>query len=181
MAIRPKCMKFCIEHPIFLSNKIITYVKTQKYLGVCISSNMEDDQDLHNQTRNVYGRGNTVIKNFRTCSEDTKVQLFKSYCTSFYCTPLWNRYRCDSFRRLKVAYNRIFRTLFGLESRVSISSELVKRKMNPFNVILRKNVVSFKQRLLNSNNSLIKCILESLFFTFSRLTCMWDKMIYVLK
>jgi hypothetical protein len=44
MAIRPKCMKFCIEHPIFLSNKIITYVKTQKYLGVCISSNMEDDK-----------------------------------------------------------------------------------------------------------------------------------------
>ena len=72
-----------------------------KYLGVNISDVSKDDKDISNQMRNLYSRGNCIIKHFRNCSDDVKTQLFKSYYNSFYCCHLWSSFNVESLRTLE--------------------------------------------------------------------------------
>ena len=61
MCIRPKLMKSHNEPLIVLSGNSLQYVSSYKYLGVTITSNMNDDAEIKNQCRNIYGRGNMII------------------------------------------------------------------------------------------------------------------------
>ena len=90
------------------------------------------------------------------------------------------RYKKESLRRLKVAYNRIFRILLKLEHRISMSESFIRVGMNPFPVLVRKMVVSFRDRILSSDNVIIKAIVNSLFFTFSAMSANWNKLIFVM-
>ena len=54
-----------------------------------------------------------IIRNFTQCSDAVKCQLFQSFCTSFYCASLWSSDNIATLRRLKVAWNGIFRSLMG--------------------------------------------------------------------
>ena len=101
----------------------------------------------------MYGRTNMIIKNFIQCSDAVKCQLFQSFCTSFYCASLWSSY-IKTLKRLKVAYNRIFRTLMGLQQRARMSENLIRRGLDPFKVIIRKLVCSYRTRIIQSNNVL---------------------------
>ena len=94
----------CVE----LSGFKLKCVPTHKYLGFHIATDRRDDRSIRQQCRNMYSRGNTIIRNFKHCSDAVKCQLFKSFCTSFYCASLWSSYTIESLRHLKVAYNRIF-------------------------------------------------------------------------
>ena len=129
------------------------------------------------QCRNLYCRGNTIIRNFKHCSEPVKFQLFQSYCTNFYCAPLWCKYNTEAFRQLQVAYNKIFRTLLQLEGRTSMTTAFVSRHLNPFIVIMRKLIVSFRSRILCSNNSILETLTTSIYFMSSTLVKHWNKLV----
>ena len=181
MCIRPKKFRCDLNIDIRLSGYVLKYVSTCKYLGVFISNDRKDDLDVRNQTRNLYSRGNIIIRNFSKCSEQVKCHLFSSFCTSFYCAPLWHHCTIESLRRMKVAYNRIFRILLGLEYRISMSNAFVTRGLNPFIVIVRKLIVSLRKRLLNSENTLVKTIVDSLYFVNCKLVEKWTKIIFNLR
>ena len=68
-----------------------------------------------------------IIRNFTQCSDAVKCQLFQSFCTSFYCASLWSSYNIETLKRFKAAYNRIFRTLMGLQQRARMSEKLIRR------------------------------------------------------
>ena len=55
--------------------------------------------------RNSYIRTNKLLRMFHYCSTDVKLELFKTYCTSFYCCYLWTAYKKSTFNRLCVAFN----------------------------------------------------------------------------
>ena len=49
------------------------------------------------------------------CTEKVKIKLFVTYCTQFYCAPLWQFDKSDKiYNKLNVAYNNVFRFLLGL-------------------------------------------------------------------
>ena len=112
----------------------------------------------------VYVRHNSLISSFKYCSEDVKMLLlFKIFCSTLYGSALW----CNSkFNRMKVAISNIFRKLFSIGSRDSISYNMIFRNMDPFPIIIRGYVFfSFSTRLEQSHND----VLSSLFnwFTFT--------------
>ena len=127
-------------------------VSYHKYLGVILSDSCKDDLDIKQQCKNVYSGGNILIRNFRNCTDEVKCHLFKTFCSNIYCSALWNKYNKESMRQLKVAYNRVFRSLMHLEHRVSMSPSFIRRGLDPFPVILRKSVSSFRKRVLDSKN-----------------------------
>ena len=45
---------------------------------------------------------------------DLKLRLFQAFCTSFYCAHLWNKFIKQVMSKVRVAYNNVFRLLFGL-------------------------------------------------------------------
>ena len=67
------------------------------------NTNVQDDDDMLRQMSTLYIRSNKLLRTFHYCSTDVKLELFKSYCTSFYCCYLWTAYKKSTFDRLSVA------------------------------------------------------------------------------
>ena len=83
-------------------------------------------------------------------------------------------YNIETLKRLKVAYNRIFRTLMGLQRRARMSENLIRRGLDPFKVVMRKLVWSFRTRIIQCNNVLLENIAGSMHFMHSKLTRKWN-------
>ena len=58
------------------------------YLGHIICSNSKDDKDIMRQCRQLYARGNVLLK-FYMCTNDVKIKLFSIFCSSMYTAQLW--------------------------------------------------------------------------------------------
>ena len=175
MFIKPNVLNNVCMPIMKLSGNVIKCVTSHKYLGVHVTADMKDDIDIRYQCRNIYSRGNMLIRNFKSCSDSVKCQLFQSFCTSIYCAPLWTNYsKVGSLDRLKVAYNRVFRILMNLQHRTSMSENFISRGLNPFTVVVRKLIGSFRNRVLHSDNSLVKTIVDSIHFIYCKLTRKWN-------
>ena len=108
-----------------------------------------------------------------------KAQLFKSFCTDMYCSQLWSRYSGKDFNKLKVAYNNIFRGLMQVYRRESISKAFLDNNVDCFSVLIRKNIVSFRKRILSSENQLISAVSSSPFHMLqSSITLKWQKLAF---
>ena len=66
-----------------LNHNKIKFVDSVKYLGVCLSSTLNDDDDIAKQVRYMYCRANMLKYRFYRCSRIVKNNLFRFYCTSF--------------------------------------------------------------------------------------------------
>ena len=51
----------------------------------------------------------------------------------------------------------------GLEHRTSMSAEFIVRDMDPFAVILRKAIASFRKRIFSNDNILVRTAVDSVF------------------
>jgi hypothetical protein len=145
-----------------------------------LSNDCKDDNDIKQQCKNLYSRGNILIRNFKKCTDEVKCHLFKTFCSNIYCSALWNKYNVESMRQLKVAYNRVFRILLRLEHRVSMPANFISRRLDPFPVVLRKSISSFRSRILCSGNILLRAIVDSDYFTFCSLSKHWKSNLFAL-
>ena len=104
-------MVFCcnllkyIPVPNFTLNGVaIDKVSNCKYLGHCINDKLIDDDGMARQRKQIYAQGNAFVRKFYMCTETVRI----SYCSSLYTSSLWCNYRCESLRKLCVAYNNVF-------------------------------------------------------------------------
>ena len=108
--IKSQCMvfkpnRFKLYCPaVYLNGNIIDYVEKTKYLGYMFTNNKQDDVEMLRQLRLLYMRSNKIIRMFCFCTIDVKLELFRSFCTSFYCCYLWTGYKKSTFNRLRVAF-----------------------------------------------------------------------------
>ena len=141
--------KTCDITNVVLSGNIIDYVHETKYLGVLLCSDMKTSLDVCPQTSRFYAQANTLLRNFRYCSDDVKCMLFRSFCTNMYCSPLWFNSTSSSIKKLKTSYNGALRRLL-----------LIKI----FFELLRKCIYNFSQRIsLSSNSIIVSCLAPSVF------------------
>jgi len=52
-----------------------------------------------------------LARKFYTCTDDVKIALFRTYCTSFYTAHLWCKYTEVKMKKLQVEYNDALRIL----------------------------------------------------------------------
>ena len=109
MTVMAKWLKSIGDPQLFLGGQKVSITMDHKYLGMFITDNMCDNNDIKRQMKGVYARGNVLLKRFNSCSHDVKTKLFKAYCSSFYCVSLWCNYTVMCYKKLNSAYNRIFR------------------------------------------------------------------------
>jgi len=163
----------------YMGDKALNWVSQKTYLGVILNSERSDCQDIARQKQQTYVQGNTLIRKFGKCSDDVKCLLFKTYCYSMYGMTLWFYTSQNAISPVKVAYNDIFRALFYLDRRCSVSFECLQRNISCFTVLQRKSIVSLYQRLKSSSNCIINSIFLSTFFTHhSRLNKLWCTTMY---
>ena len=92
------------------------------------------------------------------CSDNVKVTIFRSYCSSLYTSQLWWKYKVNSIRKLYVAYNNAFRMLFMLPRDCSASGMFAVHNVMSCPALVRKLVFSFYKRVKASQNSIVQAI-----------------------
>ncbi len=168
-----------LQVPVFtLNGRILEYVNKEKYLGFIMSNDCKDDLDMNRQMRSIYGRGNMLIKNFKHCTDNVKTRLFNTFCSNFYCSHLWHNFNRSSLNKVRVAFKKIYRSLFGLDRLASITQHMVSLNTDSFDVLIRKSSHNFYERLVKSENMIIGAIVNSMFFFDSSLYKHWLKVIY---
>ena len=178
MCIRPRGMKDLYFPKLYLLNEPVKVVTCEKYLGAFISDTLCDDDDLYRQMKCIYARGNILIRNFKQCSPNVKAMLFKTYCSSLYGSVLWSCFKSKSFKKLKTAYNNVFRIFFSLDKYTSVSGSMLEYGIDSFSVIYRKYVVGFIKRLDNCDNVIVRTLLDWMDFSSSPISLHWLKVAY---
>ena len=169
MVFKPRLYK--ISSPsLYMSTEKLEYTNSTKYLGFTFSSDKKDDNDMLRQLRILYTKSNRILRLFNCCSIDVKLALFRSYCACFYCPYLWTHYKKSTHSKLRVAFNNVYRRILKLPPRRSASTMYTVNHIDSFEVLVRKRVAGFIERLKDSNNSIIFCIDNSWKMKFD----IWD-------
>ena len=103
------------HYVIIIENPI---VENRKYLGITISTK-NSDLDLKRQMRKIYANANLLLRKFSCCSAFVKCYLFKTYCSTLYCAPMWFDCTTTALKKLKVPYNNSLRRFMRLPWRNS--------------------------------------------------------------
>ena len=98
-----------------------------------------------------YTKANRLLCLFHCCSTDVELALFCSYCTWFYCPFLWTHDKKSTHSKLRVAFNNIYRRILKLPLRSSASTLYTVNYIDSFEILVRKHVVGFIERLEVSN------------------------------
>ena len=166
LCFMPISIKF--EIPCFyLGDMIIPKVTQCKYLGVIISD-LNCDLDLKRQMRKFYTNANMLIRKFFKCSVDVKCYLFKTYCSTMYCSAMWFDSNNSAMKKLKVAYNNSLCRLLSLPTYNS-ASEIFPS----FGELLRKFAFSLMTRIFSSTNSFMVILYSSSVPMFSKIWGWW--------
>ena len=112
------------------------------------------------------------------CSADVKIALFRSYCTCFYCPFLWTHYKKSTHSKLRVAFNNVYRRILKLPPRSRASTMYAINHIDSFEVLLRKRIFGFTERLYNYENTIIKCINNSWVLRFD-IWSPWNELIFI--
>ena len=146
---------------------------------VCINDELSDDDDMTRQRNKIYAQGNALIRKFYMCTENVKIALFKSYCTTLYTSTLWCKYRRESLRKLCVAYNNIFRKLTHQARDCSASQMFVSRQLPTCKMLIRRNVYGFMLNVQKSNNLILNSIVHCDILITSPLWKHWRLLLYI--
>ena len=134
---------------------------------------------MNRHIKYMYSKGNTIVRNFRCCSTEVKKILFKTYCNNIYGGHLWTRFTLSDMNRVRVSFNNVYRHLFNVKFRQSISQSMLFNNIDSFYVLLRKHSYRFIQRLSSCDNVLVSTIFNSVYFKFNSCTYRrWRDLIY---
>ena len=131
------------------------------------------------QCRQLYAQGNALARRVHICSDNVKVTLFRTYCSSLYTSQLWWKYRVNSIRKLYVAYNNAFRMLFRLPRDCSASDMFAVNNVMSCPAVVRKLVFGFYKRVNSSQNCIVQAICGSDIWWKSLIRSNWRKLLYV--
>ena len=121
----PKGFRSPVADLLLAGNRLL-YVNLHRYLGVMIEVG-KCELDIKRQLMQFYANANTLIRVFGKCSNDVKIKLFHTYCTTLYCGIFWYEATVRESRRLRVSYNNSLRKLFNLPYDCSASGMCVSR------------------------------------------------------
>jgi len=164
---------------VHLGGEVIDYKEWVKYLGVIVSADCNDNEEMLKQVRGIYAKCNTILRKFKFCSQPVKLRLFQAYCTNFYCAHLWSSYNGQVFNKLKVAYNNAFRYLLHYDKCCSASHMFVTNNTLCLEGILRKSIYDFKERISCSANVLIITLVSNSTLQNSAMCKKWFHSLYV--
>jgi hypothetical protein len=178
MIVTPRA--YCnIRFPkVKLNNVDLKIVTEYKYLGHFINSTISDTRDIERQYRGSCVRANMLIRRFAMCSEQVRSYLFKTYCTTMYCSALWVCHNTAVMNRLRVLYNNSYRWLMKKPRQSSASEMFVNDNVLTFDALRRKSIYGLCSRLLHSKNTLVQAVRQTTAMR-SKIWQYWRNALYV--
>lgn len=179
MIFRSKSMKGVIVPKFNLSGEIIQEVTKIKYLGHFITNDLSDDADIQRQIRQLYAQGNCILRKFHMCSWDSKITLFRSYCSPLYTAQLWWNYDKASIKKLYICYHNLFKMFLGLSKYESTSLLCTVLDVQCCQSVIRNLVHKFICRLNSSNNAIVVAIHGTSLYYVSRIKLHWQNLLHL--
>ena len=179
MCVKPAGCKTLYIPNVTLNDSIVRKVHVEKYLGFIITDDCLDNNHIIHEMRNTYARGGMLLRNFKHCSVEVKIKLYQAYCSNVYCCGLISAYHKKVINKLRVAFNKIFKSLLCKPIRSSASTLFVNMNVDNFLVRRRKLVNSFLRSVRSSVNNIIACVFSSSFFNNCKLKKEWDFILYM--
>ena len=162
----------------FLDGRAIDYVDRYDYLGHVICADLSDDADIGEQLSRLSTVGNVLIRKFKFCYDKVKCELFRSFCSSFYCSALWCKFKRTTINKIKVCHNNILRRLLAIPLPYSASHMFVHFNQRNFDALLRNSIFSLKSRLFSGDNDLILAMTSWSRYTRNPLHCHWTRCLF---
>ena len=129
------------------------------------------------QLRMLYTKSKRLLRLFHCCW--CKVSIISQlYCACFYCPFLWIHYKKSNYSKLRVAFNNVYRRILKLPSRSSASTMYVVNNIDSLEVLVRKRIFGFMERLNNSDNTIIKCIINAWILRFD-IWSPWNDLLFI--
>ncbi|CAL4119877.1 unnamed protein product, partial [Meganyctiphanes norvegica] len=178
MFFKPEYMKKTKMPTFMISNESIEVVEKYSYLGHFLCNTLTDDMDIFRQRKKVFAQGNALLRKFYMCTTEVKATLFRSYCSSFYTAQLWTNYSRNAINKLYIAYHNTMKLFIGVSKREHTRPICVTLNIRYCPALIRNLIYKFMNRLLFSNNILIKALCESSCFYRSTMWRHWRSLLY---
>ena len=107
-----------------LDGKTIEWVQNWTYLGVTLQSDKQFNCTINNTLKSFYRAANAILRIDGRSDEMVMLQLLETQCVSIltYAIEVIHVANRDERRRLRVAYNSIFRKVFGYRPWESVTN-----------------------------------------------------------
>ena len=115
--------KSSVLAPLQLGGKDIEWVKKWPYLGVTLESHTSFNCNIDEKVKSFYRCANGILRIDGRSSETVMLQLLESHCLSIltYAIEVIHVANRDERRRLRVAYNSLFRRIFNYRNWESVT------------------------------------------------------------
>jgi hypothetical protein len=119
-AKKTMCIKFgspvTDDDNVYLDGTLIQWVDKIKHLGNTLNVSLNDVSDCASKCCVFNASVNKLIGNYGGLQSDILCKLFRSYCCSFYGSPLWNL-NSNGFKSCCIQWNKSVRKLLNLSYR----------------------------------------------------------------
>ena len=114
ICFKPNWLNGLFVPTLCLNDVPLTFVTSNKYLGLIIRDKHQDDADVTRYAKSLYSRGNRRSSPFKTCSFTIKEKWFRSFLCNAHGCHLWSTYKQYTYKHVVMAFNNIYRNLFGI-------------------------------------------------------------------
>ena len=165
-AKKSRCLYFgkktSLPYNIILNGKVIEWTDQWVYLGLTLRCNKVFDCSITNRIKKFYRCANAILRIDGRSNDMIMLQLLESHCVPLltYAIEVLHVTDRDEKRQLRVAYNSLFRKIFGYRWSQSVTQlqsflsrptweELVEKRQNSFFSRLRANIDSLPCALID--------------------------------
>ena len=141
-----------ISHDIVLNGNMVEWADEWPYLGVTLKSGKVFNCSVTDRIKNFYRCANSILRIDGRSNDMVMLRLIETHCVPLitYGIEIVHVVNRDERRQLRVAYNSVFRKIFGYRWSESVSNlqsflsrptweELVDRRKNCFHARLFQN------------------------------------------
>ena len=113
-----------VSHNLLLNGTIIEWVTEWTYLGVNLKSNKTFDCSITDRVKKFYRCANAIFRIDGRSNDMVMLQLVESHCVPIltYAVEVIRVANRDERRQLRVAYNSLYRKIFGYRWSESVSA-----------------------------------------------------------
>ena len=137
--------------PLSLNGESLKVQATATHLGHIIGNNNMNNIAVSNAKRDIVWRTNYVLSKFGFCNSNVRSFMFRTYCTSFYGSPLW-RLNSPAVNKFYATWRKCVRKIWRVPPRTHcrLLEHLYGSSGIEYELLAR--FISFYQSICVSNN-----------------------------
>jgi hypothetical protein len=145
--------------PMSISNAMIEWVDSIKYLGIVIKSDKLFNVDLKDSRRKFFISFNSIINKCKYASDIVKLQLLESHCLPILMYSL----ECLNLtpaliKEVNCWWNAVYRRIFGYNKWESVKEVICRLGRLDIHHLLNQRHLLFMKRVAVSNNSIMTAL-----------------------